>query len=148
MTPRMTHIALQVRDVAASAAFYADYCAMRPVHERESDDGGTILWLAEPGRDRDFVFVLLPGGQGRDPDRRDFGHLGFAVETEAEVDRLAAKAEAEGRLLWPPRRLPWPVGYFCGVVDPDGNFVEFSYGQPLGPGAEAAAAAVEASNDA
>ena len=23
-----------------------------------------------------------------------------------------------------------------GLSDPDGNFVEFSYGQPLGPGAE------------
>jgi hypothetical protein len=29
------------------------------------------------------------------------------------------------------------VGYYCGLRDPDGNSVEFSYGQPLGPGAEA-----------
>ncbi|MCZ6873564.1 MAG: VOC family protein, partial [bacterium] len=28
-------------------------------------------------------------------------------------------------------------GYYCGVRDPDGNMVEFSYGQPLGPGASA-----------
>jgi hypothetical protein len=27
------------------------------------------------------------------------------------------------------------VGYCCGVRDPDGRFVEFSHGQPLGPGA-------------
>jgi len=24
------------------------------------------------------------------------------------------------------------VGYYCGVLDPDGNRVEFSFGQPLG----------------
>ena len=24
---------------------------------------------------------------------------------------------------------------YCGIRDPDGNYVEFSYGQPLGPGA-------------
>ena len=37
---------------------------------------------------------------------------------------------------WAPRQEPYPVGYYCGLKDPDGNFVEFSYGQPLGPGAE------------
>jgi len=25
------------------------------------------------------------------------------------------------------------VGYFCIVTDPDGNQVEFSYGQPINP---------------
>ncbi|MDO8695654.1 MAG: VOC family protein, partial [Pseudomonas sp.] len=37
---------------------------------------------------------------------------------------------------WPPRDEPYPVGYYCGVRDPAGNYVEFSYGQPLGPGSE------------
>ena len=32
---------------------------------------------------------------------------------------------------------PFPVGYYCGLRDPNGNYVEFSYGQPLGPGTEA-----------
>ena len=54
------------------------------------------------------------------------------------VDRLAAQAEAEGILIWPPREDPYPVGYYCGIKDPSGNYVEFSYGQPLGPGAEEA----------
>jgi len=39
--------------------------------------------------------------------------------------------------VWPPRDEPFPVGYYCGLRDPNGNYVEFSYGQPLGPGAEA-----------
>jgi hypothetical protein len=30
---------------------------------------------------------------------------------------------------------PYPAGTYCGVSDPDGNAVEFSFGQPLGPGA-------------
>ncbi|MEM7255614.1 MAG: hypothetical protein AAF493_29800, partial [Pseudomonadota bacterium] len=48
---------------------------------------------------------------------------------------VAQKASDAGCLVWPPRDEPYPVGYYCGVKDPDGNFVEFSYGQPLGPGA-------------
>jgi len=52
------------------------------------------------------------------------------------VDRIAQQAESDGLLIWPPREDPFPVGYFCGVKDPSGNYIEFSYGQPLGPGAE------------
>ncbi len=53
------------------------------------------------------------------------------------VDAIAERARAAGILEWEPRQEPYPVGYYCGLRDPDGNFVEFSYGQPLGPGAQA-----------
>ena len=104
-------------------------------------DGGTrVVWLAEPGREHEFIFVLIPGGPGRDQGERDFSHFGFALESRAAVDAVAARAEAAGRLVWAPRDEPYPVGYYCGLRDPDGNFVEFSYGQPLGPGAPEAGA--------
>lgn len=51
------------------------------------------------------------------------------------METLADKARAEGILVWEPVDEPFPVGYYCGIKDPDENFVEFSYGQPLGPGA-------------
>lgn len=135
MTPRLTHIALHLRDLDASIAFYRDICGMRIVHER--NDGGTrVVWMAEPGRETDFIFVLLPGGPGRNQADNDFSHFGFALESKAAVDQVAEAAEHAGFLAWPPRQEPYPVGYYCGLRDPDGNFVEFSYGQPLGPGAE------------
>ncbi len=134
MTPRLTHLALHVRDLDATATFYQDYCSMRPVHER-SDGGTRVLWLAEPGRDKDFIIVLIPGGPGRDQEDKDYSHFGFACESRGAVDAIAKKAEADGCLVWAPREEPFPVGYYCGLRDPDGNFVEFSYGQPLGPGA-------------
>ena len=107
---------------------------MNIVHERNSD-GQRIVWLAEPGKEHEFIFVLIPGGPGRDQPSNDFSHFGFALESRAAVDVIAAKARAQGCLLWEPRDEPYPVGYYCGLVDPDGYFVEFSYGQPLGPGA-------------
>ena len=45
------------------------------------------------------------------------------------------RRELAGYLVWEPREEPYPVGYYCGIRAPDGNMVEFSYGQPLGPGA-------------
>ncbi len=138
MTPRLTHLALHVRDLPACVAFYRDYCALRVTHEREA---GAVAWLAEPGREADFVMVLISGGPGRDQGEGDYSHLGFALASKAAVDTVAARAAAAGCLVWPPRQEPYPVGYYCGLRDPDGNRVEFSYGQPLGPGAEAMAEA-------
>jgi catechol 2,3-dioxygenase-like lactoylglutathione lyase family enzyme len=138
MTPTLTHIALQVRDVAACSAFYEAFCGMRVTHRRPTgnDDGdNAVVWMAEPGREREFIFVLLPGGRGQDQADDDYGHLGFALDSRAAVDAVAAKARDAGCLLWAPREEPYPVGYYCGLRDPDGNAVEFSYGQPLGPGA-------------
>ena len=51
-----------------------------------------------------------------------------------EIGTSGARAREEGCLVWPPKEEPYPVGYYCGLKDPGGNFVEFSYGQPLGPG--------------
>lgn len=139
MRPVMTHLALQVRDLEACIAFYRDYCGMEVAHERAAPDTGErIVWLAEPGREKEFIFVILPGGRGRDQAAADFSHFGFALASRAEVDAVAEKARRDGILVWEPREEPYPVGYYCGVKDPDGNFVEFSYGQPLGPGAQEA----------
>jgi catechol 2,3-dioxygenase-like lactoylglutathione lyase family enzyme len=141
MTASLTHLAMHVRDLEACVAFYRRFCGLRTVHERPADKesahgpGNRVVWLAEPGREKDFILVLIPGGPGRDQAARDFSHLGFAMESKAAVDGIADAARADGCLVWEPREEPYPVGYYCGLKDPDGNFVEFSYGQPLGPGA-------------
>jgi len=135
MPPAFTHLALHVRDLEACIAFYQRYAGMLLTHDREAD-GKRIVWLAEPGKERDFIVVLIPGGPGRDQAPADFSHLGFALDSVQAVDVVAERARAEGILAWEPRQEPYPVGYYCGVRDPDGNFVEFSFGQPLGPGAD------------
>ncbi len=136
MRPVLTHLALHVRTLPASVAFYRDFCGLEKVHGRGHGDE-RVVWLAEPGRGESFVLVLIAAGPGRVQAENDFSHLGFALASRAEVDAVAARAEAAGNLIWPPRDEPYPVGYYCGVRDPDGNAVEFSYGQPLGPGAPA-----------
>ena len=149
MAVSLTHIALHVRDLDACIAFYQRYAALVIVHER-STHGKRVVWLAEEGKipaagaeplasavpaGLDFILVLLPGGPGRHQVDSDFSHLGFALDSTEAVDAIAAKARDNGVLVWEPRQENYPVGYYCGVKDPDGNFVEFSYGQPLGPGA-------------
>lgn len=133
MTPALTHIALQVGDLDASVTFYQEFCGMHLSHKR-TDAGVRVAWIAEPGHEDDFVFVLIERPGHRAQAEEDFGHLGFALDSRAAVDAIAARAGS--RLAWPPRDHPYPTGYLCGVRDPDGNVVEFSYGQPLRPDAQ------------
>ena len=138
MRPVLTHLAYHVRDLGATIRFYEDLCAMRCIHRRgDPSRPGSVAWLAEEGREREFILVLIGGGPARTPYERDFSHVGFALHSREAVDEIAARGRANGCLVWAPREEPYPVGYYCGLRDPDGNAVEFSYGQPLGPGAEA-----------
>lgn len=130
MAPHLTHIALQVGDLDASVVFYEEFCGMHLSHQR-MDEAMRVAWIAEPSHDDDFVFVLIERAGRRPQAEDDFGHLGFALESREAVDEIAARAGP--RLAWPPRDHPFPTGYLCGVRDPDGNIVEFSYGQPLRP---------------
>jgi len=135
MRPTLTHLALHVPDLDACVEFYADFCGMRVFHERPGK-GSRIVWMAEPGKERTFIFVIMPGGTDRSLAENDYSHFGFALSSRSEVDALAARARKAGCLIWEPHDEPYPVGYYCGLRDPAGNYVEFSYGQPLGPGAE------------
>lgn len=135
MSATLTHLALHVPDLDSCIAFYRDFCNMRIIHERPAK-GSRIVWMAEPGKERSFVVVMMPGGAMRQRAEDDYSHIGFALDSRAEVEAIAARAQSAGCLLWAPREDPYPVGFYCGVRDPAGNAVEFSYGQPLGPGAE------------
>lgn len=135
MRPTLTHIALHVPDLDACVMFYREFAGMQVIHER-AGKGSKIVWMAEPGKEHQFIFVIMPGGDYRALAEHDYSHFGFAVASRVQVDEIAARAQAAGCLIWPPRDEPYPVGYYCGVRDPAGNYVEFSFGQPLGPGSE------------
>ena len=131
MHPHLTHVALRVKDLARSIAFYGKYTRLVVCHERE-DDGVRVVWLAERAEDPSFVFVLIPMAHTAG-ERPGVHHFGFSLASRTEVDEVAATARAEGLLREGPKDAGPIVGYFCIVEDPDGNWVEFSFGQPINP---------------
>jgi catechol 2,3-dioxygenase-like lactoylglutathione lyase family enzyme len=111
-------------------------CGLGIVHERTASSGeGRVAWMAARGQERTFVIVLLPGGPGAKRAEGDFSHIGFAAQRAQEIDEMAEVGRSRGCLLMEPVDEGYPVGRFVCLSDPDGNIVEFSYGQPLGPGA-------------
>ena len=132
MRPVLTHLALGARDLDRTIAFYRKHARLHVVHQR-ADGGMRVVWLAERERDPDFVLVLFPLFGEPAPGPRTLQHLGFAVASRAEVDAAAAAGREDGVLTLDPADGGPIVGYFCLLEDPDGNQVEFSYGQPINP---------------
>ena len=132
MKPVLTHVALAARDLDQTIAFYRRHAGLHLVHDR-TDGGMRVAWLAARETDPDFVVVLLESGADVPSGPATLQHLGFAVGSRAEVDAAAAAGRDEGVLLLEPTYAGPIVGYFCILQDPDGNQVEFSYGQPINP---------------
>jgi catechol 2,3-dioxygenase-like lactoylglutathione lyase family enzyme len=146
-TSLLTHIALPVRDLDATLAFYEKYTTLRNISERTDPDTGLrTAWLAN---ERDvkaegtarFVIVLICGklptkitGDIKEEYGflRSIAHLGLSLGSRDEVDRIAEMAREDGCLLLGPMYRNEVVGYICVVTDPDGNNLEFSVEQDLG----------------
>lgn len=129
---KCTHVALQVRDAAASTAFYERYCDMKVVHHRSGGDASQVVWLGWGEDPPEFVVVLLEQKYEHNT-QPPWQHIGMAVESTEAVDAIYRKAVADGLTeLWPPVDAGPVVGYYCGLADPDGNRVEFSHGQRIG----------------
>lgn len=143
----LTHIALPVRNLEATLAFYAKYTTLAVIHERfDEETKMRTAWLANE-RDRTtdeaarFVIVLIEGAlpkQITGDIEESYGfltsisHLGLSLDTREEVDAIADLAREDGCLLLGPMYRNEVVGYICIVTDPDGNNLEFSVEQILG----------------
>jgi lactoylglutathione lyase len=142
----LTHIALPVRDLDATLAFFDKYTTLVNIHERiDPESGLRSVWLANQRDVTDeaarFVVVLICG---KLPTKvtvdfkeeygflRSISHLGISLDSRDEVDQIAAMAKEDGCLLLGPMYRNEVVGYICIVTDPDGNNIEFSVEQVLG----------------
>ncbi len=143
---QLTHIALPVRDLDATLAFYEQYTTLVNIHERVDHESGLrSVWLANQQDVTDaaarFVIVLICGklptaitGDIKEEYGflRSISHIGISLQTRAQVDQIAAMARFDGCLLLGPMYRDEVVGYICIVTDPDGNNIEFSVEQVLG----------------
>jgi catechol 2,3-dioxygenase-like lactoylglutathione lyase family enzyme len=133
---RWTHIALRVGDIDASIAWYEQFTPLELL-DRRQDEFGFGAWLGQPDSpDKPFILVLAQFLPATDPFAghpkevlAPFAHIGIELPERADIDDIAARAEAAGCLAMEARDMPDPIGYICMLRDPDGNMVEFSHDQ-------------------
>lgn len=131
MKIEFTHVALLVSDVDRTADFYYKYCGLTVLNRRmDPNTGLRVIWL---GTSLDFVIVAFEGEkQPVQSLSKPLSHLGFSLESREEVNKIADMARKDGILKYGPIYFDPVVGYICEVLDPDGNSIEFSFGQELG----------------
>lgn len=126
--PRLTHIGLPVTDLAKSIAFYEKWAKMK-VQERP-DAGIKAARLAQ--NKGDFAISLLEMPVQQALPMPGVMHIGLDCASKAEVDKLATAAKKAGILIAGPTDSGTDLGYQVYVSDPDGNSIEFSFGQTAG----------------
>ena len=128
--PRLTHIGLPVTDLAKSITFYKKWAGMT-VEDGPKDPGGVKgARLTQTGGT--FAISLLEMPVANAMPMPGVMHLGLDCTTKAQVDKIASDAKKAGILLSGPIDSGPDLGYQTYISDPDGNNLEFSFGQKLG----------------
>ncbi len=142
----LTHVAMHVKDVDVTRAFYEKYTELQLIHDRiDETTGQKTIWLTNASDAHDetsrFVIVLMggdvpehivPGAAAGIGGLKPVSHLGFCMDSRDDVDRIGEMAKADGILNLGPLFMNDVIGYIAIVRDPDGNCLEFSHGQVLG----------------
>ena len=111
------HLVLNVKDIAASRAFYEK--ALAPLSYSVISDFGDGIGFSEAGKPAFWIAL-------REPQHTDV-HVAFQCKERAPVDAFyAAAMEAGGKDHGPPgiREDYGPNYYGAFVLDPDGNNIE------------------------
>jgi catechol 2,3-dioxygenase-like lactoylglutathione lyase family enzyme len=123
----MRHIALKVKDLRRSRAFYQDILGMEVVWEPDSKNvylssGSDNLALHEIAREEDFS-----------PSEQQLDHLGFIVESAERVRELEQEFRArEVKIVHSFKtHRDGSVSFYCS--DPDGVLIQMIYEPHLSP---------------
>ena len=127
---RLTHLGLPVTDLTKSIAFYEKWAGMK-VTDRPTDPVGIkAARLAQKGGS--FVISLLEMPVATALPMPGVMHLGLECTTKEQVDKIATDAKKAGILISGPIDSGPDLGYQTYISDPDGNNLEFSFGQKVG----------------
>jgi lactoylglutathione lyase len=128
-TIRLSHLGLPVTDLAKSIAFYEKWAGMTV--ERPQDQVG-IRGARLIQKGGAFVISLLEMPMQMALPMPGVMHLGLDCTSKAQVDKIATDAKKAGILVSGPVDSGPDLGYQTYISDPDGNNLEFSFGQKVG----------------
>ena len=123
---RVSHISFSVRDAEASARWWTALLELTEIDRVVGDGWRGILLLHPPSRTiMEFQQHDENQGETFDPRRTGFDHMGFKVDTRADLDEWLARFEQLGvdHSRIPERE----YGAVLTLKDPDGIQFEMFY---------------------
>lgn len=118
-TRGLRHVALNVADVSASVEFYSSLFGMQVVWQPDPDNA-----YLSSGCDN----LALHQAQRETPQKgQHLDHLGFIVESPADVDRAAEALAARSIALLKPPHTHRDGSRSLYLADPDGNIIQILY---------------------
>lgn len=127
---RLSHIALMVKDIDLMVDFYIEFANMSIIHSR-IDEGIKVVWLRLGDNPESLTIVMIESDneQINNKSYQRVNHFGFDALNKESVDKISDKAKNKGCLKYPAQDGGRILGYFCMIEDPNGNQLEFAYGQ-------------------
>ena len=116
---RVSHISFSVRDSETSGRWWAELLDLTEIDQVSGDGWRGVLLLHPPSRTV-IEFQQHDGNQGEtfDPRRTGFDHLGFKVDTRADLDEWLSRFERLGVTHSPIAEAEY--GAVLTFRDPDG----------------------------
>jgi glyoxylase I family protein len=123
---RVSHISFSVRDSETSARWWAALLDLTEI-DRVSGDGWHGVLLLHPPSRTIIEFQQHDGNQGEafDPRRTGFDHMGFKVDTRADLDEWLSRLERLGVTHSPIAERDY--GAVLTFKDPDGIQLEMFF---------------------
>lgn len=128
--PRLTHLGIPVTNLEKSIAFYEKWAGMKVQGRPDDTMGVKGVRLAQ--KSGGFVLSLLAVPITMPTPMPGIMHLGLDCSSKAQVDKIAKDAAKAGILISGPVDAGPDLGYQAYIADPDGNAVEFAFGQKVG----------------
>jgi catechol 2,3-dioxygenase-like lactoylglutathione lyase family enzyme len=93
---KLNHVNLTVTDVRAASQFLERYYGLK----HQGGNAGMAFLTDDDG----FVLTLMKGRAGDGVAYPETFHIGFFIESEAQVDEVYARLKADGYDVAPPER--------------------------------------------
>lgn len=118
------HLALNVKDIQVSQRFYEEFFGMKVVWQPDPDN----VYLSS-GSDN-LALHQIPAEKVTsysNPEGQFLDHLGFLIDTPANVDVMFQRFESGGVSIVKPLKQHRDGSYSFYVADPDGNVVQILF---------------------
>ncbi len=119
------HVSINVRDMEASARFYAEVLGFRKLQTVPMDGGFSITYFEIPGGGRMELFDY--GGKSRDAPREEsevgLRHLAFSVDDVAAAEKMVRAKNVP--IVLPATDIPSLGAKVLLFLDPNGVTLEF-----------------------